>query len=327
VLARIVRPARRHRLGERMLAQTLLRSSSAMALAALLALPPAGAVERSSGKVLTDVMGFAQTYEDGEVLCMEKAAQTDVEKDLASNPDLLGGIQPTDAEWAKARALYIDLHKSACRYDIPLVAEAFSQALDTSLSVSDLEALIAFYRSDLGHKLRESSLRANMAAYRVMMQSESSSAAYATFGEAIAGLLAKRVAAPAPESAPKSVQALPNATAAVALSDRIMKAVANGQAREALDMVKPHTSAPDAQFDAMVEQIRQQKPMVDSRFGESLGYELLRNDTIGDSLIRPMFLHRLERGGMVWLFTWYRGSEGWVLTNVRFVDDANLLFR
>ena len=278
-----------------------------MALAVLLTLPPAGAVEHSPGQALTDVMGFAQTYEDGEVLCMEKAAQTEVEKDMAANPDLLGGIRPTDAEWTEARALYVDLHKSACRYDIPVVAEAFTQALDASLSVPDLEALVAFYRSDLGHKFREASLHANMAAYRVMMQSESSNAAYAAFGEAIAGLLARR--APAPEPVPKPVQALPDATAAVALSDRIMKAVANGQARVALDMVKPHTSAPDAQFDAMVEQIRQQKPVVDSRFGESLGYELLRNDTIGDSLTRPVFLHRLERGGMVWLFTWYRGSE------------------
>ena len=310
-----------------MLAQTLLRGSSAMALVALLALPPAGAVERSPGQELTDAMGFAQTYEDGEALCLEKAARTDVEKDLAGNPDLLGGIKPTDPEWAEARALYIGLHESACRYDIPPATEAFAQALDALQSVADLEALIAFYRSDLGHKLREASLHANMAAYRVMMQSESSNAAYAAFGEAIAGLLAKRTPAPVPEPVPKPVQALPDATAAVALSDRIMKAVADGQTRQALDMVKPHTGAPDAQFDAMAEQIRQQKPVVDSRFGESLGYELLRNDTIGDSLTRPVFLHRFERGGMVWLFTWYRGSEGWMLTNVRFVDDATLLFR
>lgn len=310
-----------------MLAQTLLRSSSAVALAALLALPPAGAMERSPGQALTDVMGFAQTYEDGEALCMEKAAQTDVEKDVAANPDLLGGIRPTDAEWTEARALYVELHKSACRYDIPLVAEAFTQALDASLSVPDLEALVAFYRSDLGQKFREASLHANMAAHRVMMQSELSNAAYAAFGEAIAGLLARRAPAPASEPVPKPVQALPDATAAIALSDQIMKAIANGQVRDALDMVKPHTSAPDAQFDAMVEQIRQQKPVVDSRFGENLGYELLRNDTIGDSLTRPVFLHRLERGGMVWLFTWYRGSEGWLLSNVRFVDDATLLFR
>lgn len=302
-----------------------LRSVLAIPLLALFTLPPAVAAERSPGRDLTEAMGFTETYTDAEALCMDEAARTDVEQEVAKNPDLLGGIKPTDSDWTEARALYVGLLESACKQDMAAATEAFAQALDASQSVADLEALIAFYGSDLGHKLREASRHANMAAYGVMLQAASADAAYAAFGEAIAGLLAKR--APAPEPSPKAVRALPDATAAVALSDRIMKAIADGRAREALAMLKPHTIAADAQFDAMVEQIEQQKSVVASRFGESLGYELLRNDTIGDSLTRPVFLHRFERSAMIWLFTWYRGNEGWVLISAKFADDANLLFR
>lgn len=305
--------------------QTFLRSALAISLLALIALPPAVAAERSPGRDLTEAMGFTETYTDAEALCMDEAARTDVEQEVAKNPDLLGGIKPTDSDWTEARALYVGLLESACKQDMAAATEAFAQALDASQSVADLEALIAFYGSDLGHKLREASRHANMAAYGVMLQAASADATYAAFGEAIAGLLAKR--APAPEPSPKAVRALPDATAAVALSDRIMKAIADGRAREALAMLKPHTIAADAQFDAMVEQIEQQKSVVASRFGESLGYELLRNDTIGDSLTRPVFLHRFERSAMIWLFTWYRGNEGWVLISAKFADDANLLFR
>lgn len=302
-----------------------LRSVLAIPLLALFTLPPAVAAERSPGRDLTEAMGFTETYTDAEALCMDEAARTEVEQEVAKNPDLLGGIKPTDSDWTEARALYVGLLESACKQDMAAATEAFAQALDASQSVADLEALIAFYSSDLGHRLREASRHANMAAYGVMLQAASADAAYAAFGEAIAGLLAKR--APAPEPSPKAVRALPDATAAVALSDRIMKAIADGRAREALAMLKPHTIAADAQFDAMVEQIEQQKSAVASRFGESLGYELLRNDTIGDSLTRPVFLHRFERSAMIWLFTWYRGNEGWVLISAKFADDANLLFR
>lgn len=298
-----------------------------MSLLALVGPPLAVAAERSPGRELTEAMGFAETYAGAEALCVDKAARTDVGQEVAKNPDLLGGIRPADSEWAEARALYIDLLESACRQDTAAATEAFAQALDASRPVADLEALITFYRSDLGRKLREASLHANLAAYRVMLQSAAPDAVYAAFGEAIAGLLAKRTPAPTPEPAPKAVQSVPDATAAVALSDRLMKAIADGRAHEALDTLKPHTTAPDAQFDSMVEQIRQQKPAVASRFGESLDYELLRNDTIGGSLTRLVFLHRFERGAMIWLFTWYRGDNGWVLTNVRFADDVNLLFR
>lgn len=307
--------------------QTFLRSALAISLLALFTLPPAVAAERSPGRDLTEAMGFTETYTDAEALCMDEAARTDVEQEVAKNPDLLGGIKPTDSDWTEARVLYVGLLESACKQDMAAATEAFAQALDASQSVADLEALIAFYGSDLGHKLREASRYANMAAYGVMLQAASADAAYAAFGEAIAGLLAKRAPAPVPEPSPKAVRALPDATAAVALSDRIMKAIADGRAREALAMLKPHTIAADAQFDAMVEQIEQQKSVVASRFGESLGYELLRNDTIGDSLTRPVFLHRFERSAMIWLFTWYRGNEGWVLISAKFADDANLLFR
>lgn len=310
-----------------MLAYVVLRTSLIVSLGTLAACPAAGAAEPTPGQVLTDLIGLAQTYDVGEEVCMEMAKQVDVEKQVANTPDLLGGIKPTDPEWVEARALYVKLYQSGCRHDKAAAAEAFARALDESQSVADLEALIALFRSDLGVKLREASLVANSAAYRATMQTGTSEDAYDAFGEGIAELVTKRKPSPAPESIPKSVRALPDASTAVALSDTIVKAIVAGRAEEALETAKPYSSAPDAQFNAMIEQVKQQWSGVASRFGGSLDYELVRNDTIGDSLTRTVFMHRFERGAIIWLFSWYRGTDGWVLINLRFADDATLLFR
>lgn len=301
--------------------------SLALALTIVHVLQTVHAAERSPGQVLTEVIGFSESYDAGEAVCLEKVRQVDVEKQVAKTPDLLGGIKPSDPEWREAKALYIGLNEKACRYNKVAAAGAFARALDESQSMTDLEALIAFYRSDLGIKLREASLLANIASYRASFPEDTSEASYTAFGEAIANLLAKRAPSPAPEPEPKRAQAVPDATAALALSDEIMKAIVAGRIEEAMTMAKPHTGAPDAQFDAMIEQLRQQASPLASRFGKSVDHELLRNDTIGDALTRPVFLHRFDHGGMVWSFTWYRGSEGWTLINLRFADDVTLLFR
>jgi hypothetical protein len=64
-----------------------------------------------------------------------------------------------------------------------------------------------------------------------------------------------------------------------------------------------------------------------ARFGASIGYELLRNDTVGDSLQRTVFIHRFDKHAMAWMFIWYRGKDGWVLNNFSYVDNPAMLFR
>ncbi|WP_165967408.1 DUF2059 domain-containing protein [Luteimonas aestuarii] len=301
----------------------------AMVVAVLAAggLVPAMATERTAGERLTDISGFRESYQSGEDVCLERMAGIDPGQELAGNPDLLGGIVPSDPEWDAAWPLYLDLSRSVCQQDIDAAAAVFAQTLDAELSEGDLHALVAFYQTGLGQNYRAASLVANTATYRMLMESASSNANYAAFGEAIAGLVAARTAPPTKEPSQKTAIALPDADAAVALSDRAMRAVVEGRVADALEMVKPHTTTPDAQFDALLEQLEQQGPNIAARFGASDGYELLRNDTIGDSLVRPVFLHRFDNSAMIWLFTWYRGTQGWVMTGVRYADDVSLLFR
>lgn len=114
--------------------------------------------------------------------------------------------------------------------------------------------------------------------------------------------------------------------AAVALTDKVMARVAKGEFREGLAMTRPYTIIPAAEFDAMIGQVELQMPVMLSRFGKSIGYELLRNDTVGESLTQVVYLQRFEKHATVWRFVLYRGADGWVVNSFNFVDNISSAF-
>lgn len=192
-------------------------------------------------------------------------------------------------------------------------------------------AEIAFYASELGRNYRVASLKANNASFKATEPHVDMKVSYAEYDKKLQASLARR---PEPVSKPveelrdlKTVQPLPSSDAAVALSDRIMQEVSAGRIREALAIAVPHTVLTQEQIDLLIKQVEEQRPTMAARFGASLGYELLRNDTVGGSLQRTVFLHRFDKHAMVWLFLWYRSKDGWILSNVSYGDNMTLLFQ
>jgi hypothetical protein len=116
---------------------------------------------------------------------------------------------------------------------------------------------------------------------------------------------------------------LPNPDAAVALVDRIMAKVAAGDLRGGMEIAKPYTIVPVAEFDAAIGQAEMQTPVFLSRFGKSIGHELIRNDAVGQSLIQIVELQKFQKHAMVWRFIFYRGEGGWVLNSFKYADDIS----
>ena len=113
---------------------------------------------------------------------------------------------------------------------------------------------------------------------------------------------------------------------AVALTDQAMKRMVAGDLRSGFELIKPYSVVPPAEIDATAGQALIQQPMLEARFGRSLGYELLRNDTVGDALVQLVYLHRFETHAMVWRFILYRGAEGWSVNSFKYVDDITAAF-
>lgn len=69
-----------------------------------------------------------------------------------------------------------------------------------------------------------------------------------------------------------------------------------------------------------------QLPVMSQRFGKSNGYEFIREEKTGESLLRIIYIHRFEKHPMRWSFYFYRGKSGWVLDTFKTDDDIRQLF-
>lgn len=111
-----------------------------------------------------------------------------------------------------------------------------------------------------------------------------------------------------------------------AFSDQVMAKVGASDLDAAIKMMKPFTIVPEAEIDASVGQFKLQLPAIRQRFGSNIGTEFVREDKVGDSLLRITYLHRFDKHAMRWVFYFYRGSKGWVLNTFRFDDNIISLF-
>lgn len=109
--------------------------------------------------------------------------------------------------------------------------------------------------------------------------------------------------------------------AALALSDKVMKRAVSQGVREGLELLTPYIVVPENEFQTALDKIDLQLPVFASRFGKVIGYELIRNDTVGASLIQPVYLLKYEKHALVWRFTYYKNDKGWVLNTFKYADD------
>jgi hypothetical protein len=122
-------------------------------------------------------------------------------------------------------------------------------------------------------------------------------------------------------SCPAVAAELKDPDAALKLADTAMRTASEGKIREALELLRPYTVIPQSEMDVLISQVEMQIPIMSTRFGKSIGYELIRNDTVGESLIQPIYLLKHEKHPMVWRFIFYRNDKGWVLNSFKYVDD------
>jgi len=123
-----------------------------------------------------------------------------------------------------------------------------------------------------------------------------------------------------------SFETVASPKAARDLTDQIMAKVGTKDLDAAIKLMKPYTIVPEAEIDASLGQFKLQQSMIAQRFGASLGTEFVREEKVGESLLRLTHIHRFEKHAMRWTFYFYRSSKGWVLNTFRFDDNIVALF-
>jgi hypothetical protein len=117
-------------------------------------------------------------------------------------------------------------------------------------------------------------------------------------------------AAPAQEKSPKVV------------TDGFFRLLMEDKAPQAFDLV--FSGSPIAKLKPEEsEMIKQQAHESMTANGKVLGYELIREEKFGGSLLRLVYLLKSETVPTVWQFVFYKPKSDWFLLGVTFFDDAN----
>lgn len=114
--------------------------------------------------------------------------------------------------------------------------------------------------------------------------------------------------------------------AAKQLAASVMVRVAKGQTEQGLMLIKPYTLIPDHQFDGMMDSYRMQAPVIEQKFGKTIGVELALVEEVGESLMLVAYIQKFEKHLMRWKFYFYKPYDVWTLNTFSNDDKIQLMF-
>jgi hypothetical protein len=125
---------------------------------------------------------------------------------------------------------------------------------------------------------------------------------------------------------PSFAATLDSEEAASKLVEQIMTKVGAGDLEGGLLLAKPYLVMPEAEANVLIEQAKLQLPVLQGRFGKTLGAEFVAEKTLGKSLYAVFYLQKFEKHAMRWRFVFYNASGKWMIDAINFDDKIQLLF-
>lgn len=109
-------------------------------------------------------------------------------------------------------------------------------------------------------------------------------------------------------------------------ADTFMAYITKEKIKKAFAAAKPNWPVPTVEIDGMVNTIKQQWPIVNSRFGKSIENEFIRKERIGKSFLRYYYLHKFKNHAIYWKIDFYKPNKIWKINTIVFQDKLDILF-
>ena len=119
---------------------------------------------------------------------------------------------------------------------------------------------------------------------------------------------------------------IPSIVDARAIADNAMESFGREEFDPGYEGLKPYWPLPVAEIDNLINQTLTQWPLVQQRFGKSLGTEFVKEEKGGESFVRFTYLQKFEKHAIRWLFIFYRPKNEWVINGVTYDDQVSQLF-
>ncbi|RDE19400.1 hypothetical protein DV711_10910 [Motiliproteus coralliicola] len=92
------------------------------------------------------------------------------------------------------------------------------------------------------------------------------------------------------------------------------------------DTLMPYFSGDEQNLKIAAIKSKEQRDAVRMTKGKSFGFEILREDPLGSSLVRYKVLEKTNRGGFYWDFYFYKGKDTWTLVTFKWTDKLQAFY-
>lgn len=111
------------------------------------------------------------------------------------------------------------------------------------------------------------------------------------------------------------------------LADKIMAFAGAGRTDDAYGAMSPYALVDIRTLETARLQARGSRMAIEAQLGASTGYEFIRAEKLGDSLVKLSYIEKTERQAVPWQFIFYRTPAGWGISAFSNGDDVNVLFQ
>src|ERR1700730_11053239 len=122
---------------------------------------------------------------------------------------------------------------------------------------------------------------------------------------------------------PSPLQSKPDVRA---LAESVMKLVAANKIDDAFGKLKPYWPLPPNEVDTLILKTISMRNTVGDRFGPTTGYAFVREDAVGDFLVRYTYVEKRQKHPLRWTFIFYRAANNWTVDGASWDDNVSLLF-
>ena len=125
---------------------------------------------------------------------------------------------------------------------------------------------------------------------------------------------------------PVAADTLKSEKEATKLAEQALAHFAKEEFDQGYRSLLPYWPLPEAEIVTLIDQTQSQWEIVRTRFGKTLGTEIVRTERIGSSFLRLRFIQKFDRHALRWTFAFYKPKDSWVINEVSFDDEIDDLY-
>lgn len=107
-----------------------------------------------------------------------------------------------------------------------------------------------------------------------------------------------------------------------ALADKVMAEAGAGRTDDAYGLLSPYSLVDIRALENARTQARSSRMAIEALVGNSVGYEFIRSEKVGQSLLKLTYIEKTERQAIPWMFIFYKAPTGWAVST--FSNGANV---